>query len=690
MAVYWVDPYLDTPNGGIHGTTGTGRTGTYSNPWGFAELYVTAGQPNSIGGTNVTSTDEIRLKGQSLSSYYTNIGTTGNKVPITSCPSSGDALVYATSYNTNVDTWRTAITTANSTDTVGVFVIHDPDLHGTEKWTIASSQPGTQTTGQDRIKIQPTDSVSPYSAYFGALEGITSSKGLEVAFIDPAWYHDFTQTVNTYYLNFKSYDNADGMTFTDGWDSETTRNGVTLLIFRDNNTNSPNINTFNSSGSYGIKYDLPNTFLVHYHTTQYYHNKKYYHHIRHADETYPFKLGGIVNPNANAWNYLYSNNYSKWETGGEAYSVDIRIWAHGRYYFWNHSHSSSNPPKIRIQNMFFGQGPYFNGSYHDMYFGNIFMYVQYTGADFFYTTNPNNTLNILNNAHIYGAGSALQGLDPNGSLGTIGTGVTTTPDQPAKYPGAGSGGPFNGGTVAASRYFIDTRAPIKLAAENWYENKIMKGHTNTNVISDYNYGNWQITHGILECDSDYNNINSKLMVWKSTYTNSTSFSDQSWNFAKNTYDNKPIALWPYITTGYNTGYPALISFNDSDDMVVKCTNASDAANKSFGKSLVYDTPELTGMTQIVFQQDIEKIGTGMTTPPTVYLYPIKKNQDGQYYTTTRSDTDSTKWSYSYTFHVNHQLDSDVNFMGSSIQIYNNSGSDKNSGAKIKPPTFTVT
>lgn len=107
------------------------------------------------------------------------------------------------------------------------------------------------------------------------------------------------------------------------------------------------------------------------------------------------------------------------------------------------------------------------------------------------------------------------------------------------------------------------------------------------------------------------------------------------------------------------------------------------------KSFVYDTPELTGMNTLVFQQDIEKIGTGMTTPPIVNLYPIKKNSAGVKLTTTRSDTDSTKWSYSYTFNSN-VLDSDVNFIGSSIIVYNNSGADKNTGAKIKPPAFTVT
>ena len=689
MTVYWIDPYLDTANGGIHGTTGTSRTGTYSNPWGFAEILITTASQKNINGTNVTSNDEIRIKGQSLASYYYNIGTTGNKVPITGCPSTGDALAYSSSYNTNVDGWRTAITTANSADTVGVFVIHDPDLIGTEKWTIAISQPGTQTTGQDRIKLQPNASQNPYSAYINALEGITSSKGLEVAFIDPDWIYDYTPAQNMYYLNFRSNDNTDGMTFTDGWDSETTRNGVTLFILRQTNTNSNNVYLFDNNGSYGITYDLPNTFFVHYHNTQYFHNQKYYLQTKHADQDYYLKLGGIVNPNGQPWNYWQSNTSSTWAAGGEAYSVDIRVWAHGRYYFWQQSANSNANPKVRIQNMFYGQGPYFNGSHHDMYIGNLFTHAQYTGSEFFYTTNGNNTINFLDNAHIYGGNSAMQSVDAQGSLGTVGTGVTTTPDQPAKYPGAGPGGPSNGGTQNASRAFVDTNNPVKLAGDNWYENKIVRGHSNTNVISEYGYGSLQTAAGVLECDSDYNNINSKLLTWKSTYTNSSHFLDQSYTFAKNTYDNKPISLWTYVTTATNGAYPALISFNDSDNMIVKCTNQSGAANKNYMKSFVYDTPELTGMNTLVFQQDIEKIGTGMTTAPTVYLYPIKKNAEGIRLATTRTEPTSDLWRFSYTFPTNY-LDSDVNFMASSIIVYNNNAADKNSGAKIKPPAFTVT
>lgn len=65
MAIYWVDPYLNTENGGVHGTVnGTTRNGTYEYPW---TLNDTAGSAIS---TIVLPGDEVRLKGLPESSFF--------------------------------------------------------------------------------------------------------------------------------------------------------------------------------------------------------------------------------------------------------------------------------------------------------------------------------------------------------------------------------------------------------------------------------------------------------------------------------------------------------------------------------------------------------------------------------------------------------------------------------------------
>ena len=77
MATYWVDPYIDTTKGGIHGTTSTTtRNGNYATPFGLTELF-SANAITALNGTSLSAGDEIRLKGQPLTDFYYNIGTTG-------------------------------------------------------------------------------------------------------------------------------------------------------------------------------------------------------------------------------------------------------------------------------------------------------------------------------------------------------------------------------------------------------------------------------------------------------------------------------------------------------------------------------------------------------------------------------------------------------------------------------------
>ena len=66
MAIIWVDPYLDSAGGGIHGTLGSG-SGTYSAPYSWWDL----NGYNALGSSNVFNEgDEIRFKGLTESSFF--------------------------------------------------------------------------------------------------------------------------------------------------------------------------------------------------------------------------------------------------------------------------------------------------------------------------------------------------------------------------------------------------------------------------------------------------------------------------------------------------------------------------------------------------------------------------------------------------------------------------------------------
>lgn len=65
MAIIWVDPYLDTVNGGIHGTTGSG-SGTYASPYSWWDM----NGNNALSTSSINEGDEIRIKGLSDSSFW--------------------------------------------------------------------------------------------------------------------------------------------------------------------------------------------------------------------------------------------------------------------------------------------------------------------------------------------------------------------------------------------------------------------------------------------------------------------------------------------------------------------------------------------------------------------------------------------------------------------------------------------
>lgn len=68
MTVYWVDPYLESSGGGIHGTTGNG-SGTYASPWKLSHLLYHSHNSNSKIGVLDTG-DEVRFKGLPFADFF--------------------------------------------------------------------------------------------------------------------------------------------------------------------------------------------------------------------------------------------------------------------------------------------------------------------------------------------------------------------------------------------------------------------------------------------------------------------------------------------------------------------------------------------------------------------------------------------------------------------------------------------
>lgn len=684
MAVYWLDPYIDAAVGGIHGTTDTTtRNGTYEYPIGFIDV-ITSGYVTSIGGTNLTGGDEIRIKGQSFSSFLYNIGTTDNKIPISSINSSG--LNFDSSYNTNLTALR-AEYTANS-EPVGVIAIYDPGMKGDDKWMIASTGSSTSfaITSHNYIPFSQTN-YNPLSGWCRAKYGIDANDGVEAAFIDPDYFIDITSSHSSSNKNIFSFSISGGITVTDGWDSSTTQNGVTILPLQYNSTANFNADWWNISTSYSDTYDLSRTYICYYNSTNYQVYNEHRQFFYNMDEN-DFKLRGWYCATRNSWNYLYTTSNTTSTTGTDP-TVEYGYFCQARYTRLQGNADSSNYPIIKISNLFLGMGPYSNANYLNFIIGNFIIYQQYSGNAMFYNNTRTFNFTVLANSHFfaYVSTSALFYSTVNGTV-TIPNTVTNFSNPPTNYPDTGttSSGPTYSGIKSHSRYWVDDDTRITLAPASWAETIALNPTQSTEALYIYNYGSWSSCAGVLDTEgADYTTTNSNIWMINRSYQTLSYYPSHSFHFASNTYDGKPIGLWQPLTTSIGSAFNCLISYNDSNgNMIAQCSN--NINNQYFMKSFIFKTPDLSGSTTLDFNMDITRSRSDyLTNNPEVSLFSILNGSQGTRHQTIRSLTGDT-WTFTRSqtgFYDN------ADYIGVTIRLYNPTGASYLDKYTISDPTFTV-
>jgi len=213
MTVYWCDPYLESSNGGIHGTSGNG-SGTYASPFKLSHLL-------SNNSSNVLSTfsngDELRFKGLADSTFWgsalawSSLSTTGSPqyVRYYYLPSgSSDSEFYYALTKTGGD--RVFVARASSSYNYFNCTL---DNH----WGQNFPQLQGDATGNDnkcykfnnnyRIDMNTQYSQNGSNSTFYYLRGGTSSGQMTGI----SQFH--------------------GLKVTAGWTSETAKNGITYLMF---------------------------------------------------------------------------------------------------------------------------------------------------------------------------------------------------------------------------------------------------------------------------------------------------------------------------------------------------------------------------------------------------------------------------------------------------------------------------
>lgn len=702
MTVYWLDPFIDAPVNGIHGTTDTStRSGTYAAPWSLADVCGTSHNGSTINGTNLTSSDEVRIKGQALSSYYYNLsGVSDNLIPITGAERAANSNPYFTfngsTYQTAVDAHIADTNTGNSL----MMIIHDPALKGSHQWSPAQTRSSATSWADGYIEFDNNNYMS-HGGYVISKYGITSSNNMKFAFIDPNYIFDFVTTFSgtRYLLVF-----SNSFEITDGWDSETTQNGVTLLTFNCNTSNRT-VYMFNQQNhSAPAKYNLPNTFFFYCNKDSYYTGTKRDVHFKKfgaggTSNSFAY-IGGLCGNHSNAWNY---HRFDASENLSDATaSIKIGLYTGGRYNYFYKSNTKSGT--YEIDNYIAGQAPYapMNQSGTDttltLKFGHVVVYEAYSASYGLIGTVNSTVVNFefLANSHVYGHRYALALTDTRATV-TVPSTVTNFQDQPTDFPSTGSyatvadTGPVFKTFKVPSLYFIDTSATgIKLSPSAWYEGSGIQAAGNTSILSYSGAGIH--THDFGELDvgsSTYIGQDSKLMVKPSIYSLGFFSRGQNYTFATNTYDQKPIRLWVGETQTSTSYMRALISWNDSSGNIVvnDCTDHSSTTSVNYSNIFVTERPASWTTGDATFSMEIE-INSGFTPSQVPELIVFRQTDDANYLRSYGS-LSGTTYSFSQTL-VAANFDPDVKFIAYKIVLTNDNtnGSASNTWT-VKPPTITT-
>ena len=217
MAIYWCDPYIESPSGGVHGTTGSGTAGSYSNPYSIDNL------PES----GYSNGDEIRLKALPTNPWIT-----------------GPAWISGV---TDLKTYVNG--------NYGVYFDSAPAQHSFLKYTTIK--------GDEQYVNWGTHTTNTLDAFAGVWRtGVPYADLTQPAYqLDPQYYLSNLVTPNK--ADLLKGPNFMLTTLTAGWVSETTRGGETI-IHRVNPTGYTE-NWFGASAIFGNKMtvDAPELTISH-------------------------------------------------------------------------------------------------------------------------------------------------------------------------------------------------------------------------------------------------------------------------------------------------------------------------------------------------------------------------------------------------------------------------------------------
>jgi len=661
MAVWWVDPFIEASVGGIHGTVdGTTRNGTYSYPFMFSDVCQSAigTQGTSINGNTVASGDEIRFKSLANreaflidlgSTWYNNLG-----YRIYDTNTSNTALSSAgSSWPTEAGTWGNNTTFILDPNVSDQYL--QPSTGSGFKPLVSGKYARSSDTywymNYGNYSNTPVWQYTMYEKYYNS-----STATCKLYLLDPDYYIPYSSYL-LYFCTFQT-----DIKVTDGWTSETTRDGYLYLRVVPNSTSSVNLywnNASNSSVYSQTWFDMPDTAWDVHQTTSnspttfiYYSAGVTYNSSNtYVGGDYTQKRGAVYGTNTyGAYAYDYTQHYAPYG----AYPNDDEWTFRGGYI---HRQYMGQPGGVgakygkTILNAECGGQCIHYGTNDDarLQVGSWFSLYGSNGAMMYGSGSPNSRswLKMIDGSYYYSSHvnasiftnmsipffvdsvDALRGTDYDAATHVDGSGVViyngTNDSHGNAYPAAVAG--FGGGDANGALV-----GKVKYAASTWWnKGYIMQDRTQNTDRG----GSYLMTQGfgVLDTEgSDYTTSDGSLIIASEIFPqqNSTSYLvNPGTHFSTNTYDGKPVTFLHQYQT--NSGAVAVIGYNNDSGGFCIQSNPNNNG-QYFGKDIEIVLPTYDPSSQNIrldFKYRYETLnGNGMSGQSSTRPYYYYRNSSG--------------------------------------------------------------
>lgn len=577
MAVYWVDPYIECPIGGIHGTTDTvSRSGTYSAPYALSDIMgISVSDTNNVI-SGMSDGDEIRLKGQDISNYLVDAGTfyaTGTNLYRIAGETAPSAWTTMRS-NKQTYTGRSVdchliLYDKSFTDTISIA-----DTDGNKPYWFVQGYDNnidnrfTLHSYQRALNYNMLNGVSPYNS------SVNSTLNIKV--VDYQYYFDDTTLWSSSNRYFGCYNNI-GVKITDGWDSETTRNGYNIICFQFSSSNTWRYLYFNSTTNASTGpdtlYDLPNTTMAAIYAVSNSYPYMYWYLSPatggyYSGNQYTQRFGGITktDPGWPVYNYIDNYYYTGVSAGADGATNNQEInYASGYYGIYTYLNANYGNTTKRLNNIMAYNGfsiPVWSGSNDSsVSVGTIMSYVNQVIQ--VGNVSSSNVITFLDSAYV-GVYAGDKSLITGTSTPTINMAGNLYGPANAGQMFSPNIGPTSGGlikTITAG----DFSTSVPLSPANWYDavDIFYDGLSGTpHYLSEAN-----MAIGKLECGvNDYRTTNPSFTVKTDMYvynTDTGNSGDVNVHFSTNDYDNIPVGA-AFSTNQNNNFHTPMLYYNESD------------------------------------------------------------------------------------------------------------------------------